>query len=154
MPPDEPKAPFRFRKLRIAWSVFWGLACVLLIVLWVRSCWNADAIAFYESNADYVDVGIDHGTFALNTGLSLPKRIRLIRVERYHTVSGASFGFYFAHDHGQMVHFKVPLAALLMVVAFLASASWFRWHFRLRTLLIATTLVAVALGVVVSLAGR
>src|SRR4051812_34028569 len=27
----------RFRKLRIAWSAFWGLACVLLIVLWVRS---------------------------------------------------------------------------------------------------------------------
>src|SRR4051794_2870734 len=29
----------RFRKLRIAWSMFWGLACVLLIVLWVRSYW-------------------------------------------------------------------------------------------------------------------
>src|SRR5690242_16490104 len=27
----------RFRKLRIAWSVFWGIACVPLIVLWVRS---------------------------------------------------------------------------------------------------------------------
>ncbi len=27
----------RFRKLRIAWSVFWGVAAVLLIVLWVRS---------------------------------------------------------------------------------------------------------------------
>src|SRR5215208_6728481 len=27
----------RFRELRIAWSVGWGLACVLLIVLWVRS---------------------------------------------------------------------------------------------------------------------
>ena len=27
----------RFRKLRIAWSVACGIACVLLIVLWVRS---------------------------------------------------------------------------------------------------------------------
>ena len=27
----------RFRKLRIAWSVGCGIACVLLIVLWVRS---------------------------------------------------------------------------------------------------------------------
>jgi hypothetical protein len=26
----------RFRKLRIAWSVGWGILCVLLIVLWVR----------------------------------------------------------------------------------------------------------------------
>src|SRR4051795_652243 len=33
----------RFRKLRIAWSVFWGVACVLLIVLWVRSySWNEE----------------------------------------------------------------------------------------------------------------
>src|ERR1041385_8383713 len=27
----------RFRKLRIAWSVFWGLACILPIVLWSTS---------------------------------------------------------------------------------------------------------------------
>jgi hypothetical protein len=27
----------RFRKLRNAWSVAWGIACVLLVVLWVRS---------------------------------------------------------------------------------------------------------------------
>src|SRR6476661_3879782 len=32
----------RFRKLRIAWSVFCGIACVLLIVLWVRSYWVRD----------------------------------------------------------------------------------------------------------------
>ena len=32
----------RFRKLRIAWSVVWGIACVLLIVLWVRSYWSVD----------------------------------------------------------------------------------------------------------------
>src|SRR6478672_8285240 len=30
----------RFRKLRIAWSVACGIACVLLIVLWVRSYWR------------------------------------------------------------------------------------------------------------------
>ena len=27
----------RFRKLRIAWSVFWGVAAVLLIALWGKS---------------------------------------------------------------------------------------------------------------------
>src|SRR4051794_20096303 len=30
----------KLRKLRIAWSVFWVLACVLLVVLWVRSYKN------------------------------------------------------------------------------------------------------------------
>jgi hypothetical protein len=34
----------RFRKLRIAWSVEWGLATVLLIVLWARSYWRNDEI--------------------------------------------------------------------------------------------------------------
>jgi hypothetical protein len=32
----------RFRKLRIPWSVAWGIACVLLVVLWVRSYWWSD----------------------------------------------------------------------------------------------------------------
>src|SRR6476660_634582 len=35
----------RFRKLRIAWSVVWALAAVLLIVLWVRSYWVRDYIS-------------------------------------------------------------------------------------------------------------
>src|SRR5690348_8525325 len=34
----------RFRKLRIAWSVVWGLAAVLLIVFWVRSYWHVDVL--------------------------------------------------------------------------------------------------------------
>jgi hypothetical protein len=42
-------AGMRLRKLRIAWSVGWGLACVLLIVLWVRSYSWEDALVY--SNA-------------------------------------------------------------------------------------------------------
>ena len=29
----------RFRKLRIAWSVVWAVACLLLVTLWVLSYW-------------------------------------------------------------------------------------------------------------------
>ena len=32
-----PVRPFHSRKLRIAWSVAWGVVAVLLCVLWVRS---------------------------------------------------------------------------------------------------------------------
>src|SRR3954471_12860921 len=35
----------KYRRLRIAWTAFWGLACVLLIVLWVRSYYRWDMIA-------------------------------------------------------------------------------------------------------------
>ena len=34
--------PRLIRGLRIAWSVWWGILCVLLIVLWVRSYWWVD----------------------------------------------------------------------------------------------------------------
>ena len=34
----------RFRKLRIAWSIAWGIACLLLIALWVRSYWHWDEV--------------------------------------------------------------------------------------------------------------
>src|SRR5213595_422032 len=34
----------RFRKLRIAWSVICGLACVLTLVLWVLSYWYLDML--------------------------------------------------------------------------------------------------------------
>ena len=35
----------KYRKLRIAWSAFWGLAAVLLIVLWVRSYYCPEAFS-------------------------------------------------------------------------------------------------------------
>src|ERR1041385_2708148 len=55
----------RFRKLRIAWSVVWGLACVLLIVLWVRSYWRGDylqkpytgaGLFFVQSASGHIEV--------------------------------------------------------------------------------------------------
>ena len=33
--------PMRFRKLRIAWSVAWGVLCMMLIALWGWSYYDA-----------------------------------------------------------------------------------------------------------------
>src|SRR5437868_3731347 len=38
----------RFRKLRIAWSVFWGLACGVLTLVWLWSYWYSLAIYQYS----------------------------------------------------------------------------------------------------------
>jgi hypothetical protein len=54
----------RFRKLRIAWSVFWGLAAVLLIVLWVRSYWWHDNI-FYHGSTETIGTESAWGTITL-----------------------------------------------------------------------------------------
>src|SRR3954447_118615 len=45
-----------FRKLRIAWSVFWGLACVLLVVLWVRSYWYHDSACDHISGTQGLEL--------------------------------------------------------------------------------------------------
>lgn len=41
-----------YRKLRIAWSVGWGVAAVLLVALWVRSYWWVDGVRL-QSNGTY-----------------------------------------------------------------------------------------------------
>ncbi len=54
----------RFRKLRIAWSVFWGLAAVLLVVLWVRSYWWVDQLGYHCPRIEFelaVRQGFDEG---------------------------------------------------------------------------------------------
>jgi len=48
-----------------------------------------------------------------------------------------------------IIFFPYWFPTLLAAVAAVATAPWLRWQFSLRTLLIATTLVAVVLGVIV-----
>jgi hypothetical protein len=92
--------PRLVRWLRIAWSVFWGTACVLVFLLWGKS---------------------------------------------------------FPID-GHIVTFgdPVPFFLLAVLIGVLAYLPWNRlfWRFSLRTLLIATTLVAVGLGLKVFLGHR
>src|SRR3954464_3028735 len=58
----------KFRKLRISWSVFWGLACVLLIVLWVRSQTWIDQVFVPLGHSTYFVFGSMPNTFGF--GLS------------------------------------------------------------------------------------
>jgi hypothetical protein len=88
----------RFRKLRIAWSVFWGLACVLPVVLWVK---------------DY-------------------RTTRLVASQPY--------------------AFPILLTFTLAVAPWTNDRAFAR--FSLRSLLIATTLVAVGLGLAVWAASK
>src|SRR5689334_2853665 len=42
--------PMRYRKLRIAWSVVWGLLALAVFVLWVRSYWWQDCVMIRHAN--------------------------------------------------------------------------------------------------------
>jgi hypothetical protein len=56
----------RFRKLRTAWSVAWGVVAVLVIALWVRSYWYVDGAFFKISNSDFVMLASVPGSIGVN----------------------------------------------------------------------------------------
>jgi hypothetical protein len=135
----------RYRKRRIAWTVGSGVACVLLTVLWVRSYWRSDSVTkqaritsfngriihenkYWDGNSHiYWEIGRSPNRASAQwfktTGL----------IWQYPSVVATAYW----------------CPALLL--ATVAIAPWMRWskRFSLRTLLIATTLVAVMLGVIV-----
>jgi hypothetical protein len=121
----------RFRKLRIAWSVFWGLACVLLIVLWVRSYWILNSLDFsgghrfaYSRGCLFIDE-----TFNVSGTRAKGSQHKLFGHSVLHVVVGGSAVW------PTGVGTKLPLWPLATIVAALAIAPWIvvipwlRWRF-------------------------
>jgi hypothetical protein len=148
----------KYRNLRIAWSVVWGVAAVLLVVLWVRSYWWADLLG-YRIGQTYVAAGSGRGiaffrwtTFQpsvtvgnkvgweLSEGPTGTIDSSLKPLEwSLDTNPAAAFGFFIS----------VPCWFCVACSAALSFVALNRYRFSLRTLLIATTLVAIMLGLIV-----
>jgi len=140
----------RLRKLRIAWSVAWGIACLLMIALWVRSYWWMDGATWQFSQAHSI------------TSVSLHGRMTVRMVKETNTsvfVSGSDAA---SNDPGLLWqdswhYIRNPVYQLVLfphwflagIFAAFAALPMFRWQFSLCTLLIVTTLVAVGLGWIV-----
>jgi hypothetical protein len=136
----------KHRKLRIAWSVGWGMVAVLLCVLWVRSYWRSDVIEGPLSRTTRVSAESRYG------GLSLG-------------YSRGNFGEWYAQSYSpaygwtnEQIQFgarpphlfvRLPYVLIISVMAMVATLPWITLskRFSLRTLLIATTLIAVVLAV-------
>ena len=146
------KPPQRFRRTRIAVSVFFGVLTVALCVLWVRSrsiidvagispasnCWLAIA-----SSAREIELTI------LNGGPAGPTADWY----GYHSIHSANAFGERVHEPrpklkwvrtARELRLTVPIIAVVVAAAILAAVPWILMF--LRTMLIATTLVAVVLG--------
>ncbi len=140
----------KYRKLRIVWSVAWGTAAVLLIALWVRSYWwydtfEADFPALprhFLVDSTHGRIGIFTTTYLRGSPLWLWTHDPVIDwiIEPH---QGRTFDI--ASDATSYGIFAPDWFAVLLFGS-LAFAPWTRWRFSLRTLLLATTLVAVGLG--------
>jgi hypothetical protein len=148
----------KFRKLRIAWSVFWGVACLLLIVLCVRSLNRIDALTWHYDNAEAFQIRTNPGqvTFMAFTDQPVPPLAvrqvgRLWLSEWFESMRlyGGTMQWWFqARSNHAGWHVSIPDWFLILLCCAAGSIPWLRWRFTLRTLLIATTLVAVVLGLI------
>ena len=92
---DKSDRPRLIRGLRIAWSVWWGILCVLLIVLWVRSYWRFDRVSFGKQKA-VASVG---GRLLVNEVFNLnQQRLQLPLSTRSFQMVGVSFSIWRARQ--------------------------------------------------------
>jgi hypothetical protein len=135
------------RYLRIAFSATCLIACVLLIVLWVRSQHHLDS-------ANGPLLGKELIATSRNGGVALGWGNRSIskwHVKHVKEPTSSREGYTYVLGFGVNAAIPaifVPHWFTVLLSAFLAIAPWLRWRFTLRTLLIATTLVAVVLGLI------
>ena len=142
------------RYLRIGWTAFCGLLCVLLIALWVRSYYWVDQVFVPVTRSAYVILWSMPNAFGIGFADDTPNiALRKLSVPTIDWLAGTADGtgipwngymkFSISVDRVMVPYwFGVLLSATLPIVP------WIR-RFSLRTLLIATTLVAAVLGTIV-----
>lgn len=149
------------RKLRIAWSMGWGIACVLLCVLWVRSYWRYDKaeghvfgkpirllMASGHLRLDLIAFGrppkSEWNSFPIEQRQSIG--LNPLDSDGGTSISCKLFNFSMS---ARRTFAWMPFSVAALLIATLAEIPWITAlrRFSLRTLLIATTLVAVVLGI-------
>ncbi len=123
------------------------------MALWVRSYWRLD-VWVRNNNSTSTIVRADTGliTFSQSKSQSKPSR----HDAWVHITENASWGMvYWQFDwiwRRDIVLVRTPIWIPALTVAILAGVPWIRWskQFTIRTMLIATALVALVLGIIVS----
>ena len=137
--------------LRIAVTALSLTACVLLIALWVRSYWVQDVVWGWFPFPGYLQINSSCGDIKLIANAEKQEAMW-----QYNSRAPEARGwhwFFKLEQHprfGWWLDITIPHWSLLLALAGFTASLWVSWsrRFSLRTLLIATTLVAVALGVV------
>jgi hypothetical protein len=154
-----------FRKLRIALSATCGILCLLLIALSVRSYSTADTVVCRYGAPKAIRFQSRLGQIRVATILDQPQLwsgwsatfsftpTRPTWEPAYYSVeliNGrlASWDKYFQFASVE-TGFPIRCWCVAVSLAALSVRPWLCWQFSLRALLIATTLISVALGLIV-----
>jgi hypothetical protein len=143
----------RFRKLRIAWSVVWAVAAVLLIVLWVRSYWRDDFVSNLDTSLFATFIGSHCGELYYSQSDwsrdALPSNSHGWRYQSIPQSAPYKKLWQSSMKANGILRLGIAHWVLILLAVPLTAIPWLRWRFSLRTLLIATTFVAVVLGLAV-----
>ena len=156
-----------FKWLRVAFSATCLVACVLLIALWVRSYWYWDFGGSHNGILQHWTTRFDSMSGILHIEHSaVDKTANMLKAK---TGYGYEWKFFSLREsippatrprqrlqwniNSENQDVIVPYWCLTLICGIVGAVPWIlpwlRWRFSLRTLLIATTLVAVVLGLVV-----
>jgi hypothetical protein len=153
----------KYRKLRIAFSAVCSLLCLLLIAFWVRSYWHWESVVWGMTPKTGYLAQSQSGrclvTYLDVSALPASLNATLYEWKYQHFGRGgtgplpgstfAGFTFLTTPKFAVGIPYWFPAGALVVLTV----APWLRHigcRFSLRTLLIATTLVAVGLGLIVA----
>jgi hypothetical protein len=146
--------------LRVALSATCVIASVLLVALWVRSYRTWDCLNWVNGGA--VSWESFDGRIQLFVSFRTIDDPDVQRGLTYKTIPGplwpwpeqtgmARYGFHASRGGAPGRYFiQVPHWLPALLFASLAPAPWIHWRFRLRTLLIATMLIAIGLGIIMT----
>jgi hypothetical protein len=154
------------RSIRIAVTALCLTACVLLVALWVRSYWRYDFLAGPLGTTRLILIVSCRGQFGIGTApIEYLSEFGTGGAPKLHsgpsenmpslTLRMRSFlGIFYWHFRPlkRENQFVVPFWLITLVCVSITAAVPLKqtWRFSLRTLLIATTLIAAGLGVVVA----
>jgi hypothetical protein len=148
----------KYGKLRIAWTVTWGVVALFVVFLWWRSYWTLDLISQVDSSHIQTTVGSQNGAvylahfnaYEVYKGTGNPYQPH---AWAYHSQDANAFKQQFSWvRRPNSLNISLPHWFVAIFVALIGALAWLPWRFSLRALLIATTLVAVGLGLIVWLA--
>jgi hypothetical protein len=147
--------PKLYLGLRIAFSTVCAILCLLLIVLWARSFWRINSV---ESFGNELRIDSDRGELILSGNTqTIWTDLEWDWEERPVNVSDQSYrmthlGFFYQRRPNRF-WLVIPYWFPVAISAASAAAPWIHWskRFSLRTLLVATTLVALLLATLAAL---
>lgn len=136
-----------FRAARFVVSVAFGILCLLLVALWVRSFWWVNSVS---SMTRELNIDSCRGELIVSRNIAAPSSGDWGMVDKPVNVNDQSYrmttlGFFYRRV-GYQFWLVIPYWFPVLIPAVLAATIWLPLKFSLRTMLFGMTLVAVTLG--------